>query len=154
MPFTQVVDTNPNETYHSTLKFNPKGQRFSLTGLIKHVVTISGWYFVRARNNRANFRGSKVALPGLALLPVPVQKLVAEDFKQAHRLVQQDEPLRPGLGLSQDWDEDEEEVAGDVALAEIACDCRFFRAWIPAAICCTTIYNSRLFFMIGYKRRF
>ena len=37
--------------------------------------------------------------------------------------------LRPGLGLSQDWDEDEEEVACNVALVEIACDCQFFRAW-------------------------
>jgi len=70
-----------------------------------------------------------VALPGLALLPVPVQKLVAEEFREAYRLIQQDEPLRPGLGLSQAWDEDEEEDSDDVALVEIACDCRFFRAW-------------------------
>ena len=108
-------------------------QRFSLAGLIKHVVTISGRYFVRARKIRANFRGSKlpetVTLPGLALLPVPVQKLVAEEFGEAHRLVQQDEPLRPGLGLSQAWDEDEEEDTNDVALVEIACGCRFFCAW-------------------------
>ena len=79
-------------------------QRFSLTGLIKHVVTISGRYFVRAKKNRANFRGLElpetVALPGLALLPIPVQKLAAEEFGEAHRLVKQDEPSRPGLGLS------------------------------------------------------
>ena len=131
----QVLDTNPNEAYHSTLKFNHKAlmQRFSLTGLIKHVVMISERYFVRARKNKANLRGSRLpettALPGLALFPVPVQKLVTEEFREAHRLIQQDEPLRPGLGLSQAYDEDEEEDADDVALVEIACDCRFFRSW-------------------------
>ena len=127
---TQVLDTNASESYHSALKFGNKTvmQRFSLLGIIKHIIVVDRRYFDRAAKVISIYRTEQSAesalLPGLRLFPTPVQiLLIVPEIKEGQRLVDDGELVWPGLLEEVDVDEDEFDWGA------AACDCRFYRHW-------------------------
>jgi hypothetical protein len=126
------------EAYHSALKYGNKVimQRFSLLGIVKHVLGVDRRYLLRADEARINFRGK--TLPEGALVPgkfpLPVQNLLSPEIREGKKLC--DDGELPCANMLQDIrpSQNDENDDGNGELfdwdwSNAACDCRFYRKW-------------------------
>ena len=76
-------------------------QRFSLLGIVKHIIVVDRRYFDRAAKVVSTFRTKQSAesalLPGLRLYPSPVQILIVPEIKEGQRLADDGELVPPGF---------------------------------------------------------
>lgn len=136
----QVTTTNPVESWHSVLK--SKGttkselQRFSLEGLIKHILTIDKDYARRAEDIASSFRTRFLPLTAefeeLRVFPFPVQKLLSEEIRTTQYSFNEGEETREFII------QDEEGLS-----TPPVCECLFFRKWqLP----CQHIWHHHIVF--------
>lgn len=132
------MSTNPVEAYHSALKYGNKVimQRFSLLGIVKHVLGVDRRYLLRAEETRINFRGKTLAeealVPGIVQFPLPVQNLLSPEIREGKKLCDDGEVPRTDvlqdIRPSQNEESDNDELF-DWDWSIGSCDCRFYRKW-------------------------
>lgn len=99
-------------------------QRFSLLGIVKHVMAINKRYFLRAAKQRSLFKGRisllEDILPGFGQFPSPVQELLRPELKEGQEMAENGEPCSSSLHVDIDCDSD------SFNFQDAVCDCRFY----------------------------
>lgn len=96
----QVPSTNVVESWHASIKHSVKSEMrsWSLSGLVQHVADKAHQWSSRAEKELQEWSTKHLtdtwAWPAMRKLPLPVQKLVMGELKEADKLIDAGEPPR------------------------------------------------------------
>lgn len=115
----QVRTTSPLESWHKSLKNNSKVLmgKWSLRGIIEHVVEISTKWRLKASRMEQAFRTKMVTefhdMPILQRFPYPVQELILKEYRY----------------IEKEAEEGEDDVELHELHDDVSCRCLFYRRW-------------------------